>query len=53
VKEQGDDHDDVDEHMMMIKLQIEKEENEKQNRLKAKVYLIRSFCFATHGTKWV
>ena len=34
-------------------LQLEKEEREKENGLKAKVYLIESFCFATQDTKWV
>jgi hypothetical protein len=36
---------------------LEKEEGEKQNRLKAKVYLIEPFCFATQdtieGCEWV
>jgi hypothetical protein len=32
-------------------LQLRKEEREKQNRLKAKVYLIEPFCFATQDTK--
>jgi len=31
-------------------LQLEKEEREKQNELKAKVFLIGPFCFATQDT---
>ena len=34
-------------------LQLGKEEREKENGLKAKVYLIGPFCFATQDTKWV
>jgi hypothetical protein len=41
--------------MMMAKVKIKcslfgKEEREKLNGLKAKVYLIGPFCFATQGT---
>ena len=52
--EQDEVHGGEDGHVMMvIKLQLGKEEREKQNGLKAKVYLIGPFCFATQDTKWV
>ena len=48
VMEQCEVHGGEDGHVMMvIKLQLGKEEREKQNGLKAKVYLIGPFCFAT------
>ena len=41
-----DDHGDDDDHKMLIKcFTFGKEEREKRNGLKAKVYLIRPFCF--------
>ena len=47
MKEQGDDHHDVgDDHNADQVLQFGKEEIEKQNGLKAKVYELGPFCFA-------
>ena len=45
--EQGDDHDVGDDHNEDQVLYFGKEERKKQNGLKAKVYLIGPFCFAT------
>ena len=48
--EQGDDHDVGDDHNEDQVLYFGKEERKKQNGLKAKVYLIRSFCFSNQDT---
>jgi hypothetical protein len=48
--EQGDDHDDCDDHKEDQMLQVRKEEREKQNGLNANLYLIAPFCFATQDT---
>jgi hypothetical protein len=50
MEEQGDDHDDGDDHNEDQVLQVRKEEREKQNGLKANLYLIVPFCFATQDT---
>ena len=53
VMEQDEVHGDVGGHVMMvIKLQTWKR-RKRTKWLKAKLYLIGTFCFATQDTKWV
>jgi hypothetical protein len=49
VIELGDGHGDESDQKMIFKYSNLKK-REKQNELKAKVYLIRLFCFATQDT---
>ena len=52
LKQMDDDHDDGDGHGDDQVLKLGKR-RKKIIWLKAKVYLIGAFCFATQDTKWV